>query len=291
MAVGIMRDPRVIALAEAVGVSVPTATGHVVGVLTALPEGAITGDLSEISDRTLEQWALWAGKRGRFAAAFRAQLCDEQGVVRAWAKHNGSKLEEMAADRERKREARRLAKAAKLSAGPSGDCPPDTDRTSGGNPPLRDETRRDETNNTELQASLLPEDSLASPRKRVAPKRTAEPKHPHFVEPYRGQVIEAWQRLGAVNIGRLVNAIGPCFRPAGDPAHVPPAFVVMGVVDYCALVTKGKGAPFASPEDCAKRLLTLGRNCERLDATDPVARIDANFLAIHGHRMAGAGAV
>ncbi len=130
-----------------------------------------------------------------------------------------------------------------------------------------------------------------APRRRVAaPKPKAEPKHPHFVEPYRSQVIDAWRRVGAVNVGRLVNAIGPCFRPPEDPAYVPPEFVVMGVGDYCGLVDKGKGAPFSSPEDCAKRLLTLARNCQRLDAVDPVARIDANFVAIHGHRMPGAGA-
>jgi hypothetical protein len=130
-----------------------------------------------------------------------------------------------------------------------------------------------------------------SPRKRVVREKTGgESKHPHFVEPYRSQVFDAWKKLGAVNGGRLVNAIGPCFRPPEDAGYVPPEYVVMGVVDYCGLVPQGKGAPFAGPEDCAKRLMTLARNCERLDRVDPVARIDANFMAIHGHRMPGAGA-
>jgi hypothetical protein len=130
-----------------------------------------------------------------------------------------------------------------------------------------------------------------APRKRVVREKTGgESKHPHFVEPYRSQVFDAWKKLGAVNGGRLVNAIGPCFRPPEDAGYVPPEYVVMGVVDYCGLVPQGKGAPFAGPEDCAKRLMTLARNCERLDRVDPVARIDANFMAIHGHRMPGAGA-
>lgn len=127
--------------------------------------------------------------------------------------------------------------------------------------------------------------------RRVAPKKpTLEPKYPHFLEPYRSQVIEAWRKLGSVNVGRLINAIGPCFLAPDAPGYVPPEYVVLGVVDYCGLIDKGKSAPYASPDDCAKRLLTLARNCERLDKFDPVARMDANFVAIHGHRMAGSGA-
>ncbi|WP_353265823.1 hypothetical protein [Gemmatimonas sp.] len=130
-----------------------------------------------------------------------------------------------------------------------------------------------------------------APRDRAAPKKPkAEPKHPHFVEPYKSQVFEAWKQLGPVNGGRLTNAIGPCFRPPEDPGYIAPQWLVMGVVDYCGLVMRGKGSPFVGPEDCAKRLVTLARNCERLDHIDPVARVDANYMAIHGHRMPGSGA-
>lgn len=135
------------------------------------------------------------------------------------------------------------------------------------------------------------EQDLGAPRDRVAPKKPkAEPKHPHFVEPYKSQVFEAWKKLGSFNGGRIVNAIGPCFRPPEDPGYIAPQWLVMGVGDYCALVTQGKGSPFVGPEDCAKRLVTLARNCERLDHFDPVARVDANYMAIHGHRMPGSGA-
>jgi hypothetical protein len=293
IAVGITRDPRVIALSEAVGVSVPTATGHVVGLLTALPEGSVSGDLSGVSDVTLEQWALWRGKRGVFAKAFRSQLCDEHGVVRSWAKYNGSKLGELAADRERKKEARRLAKEARLSAGLSGTCPPDTSRTSGGIPPLRDETRRDETNNKELQVLVDTESSVSPPRKRSGAKSAGKPASekafPYFGGDDRARAIAAFGRLGNFNAGRIINAVGFAYRPASDPEHIPHEFVSLGVEDYCGLITKGRSAPFASPENCAKILLGLARNCYRYETGgDPVARADANMLAIHGHKMAGA---
>lgn len=129
-----------------------------------------------------------------------------------------------------------------------------------------------------------------APRRGAPKKPNPEQKHPHFTEPYRTQVFEAWRTLGTVNGGRLVNAIGPCFLAPDAPGYVPPEYVVMGVVDYCGLILKGKSSAFVGPEDCGKRLLALARNCQRLDPVDPVARMDANFVAIHGHRMAGSGA-
>lgn len=90
ISVGVMQDPTLHALSEALGVSYPLTTGCLVGVLTCLPQHAPDGDLSTVSDRTIEQWAQWPGKRGKFAAQFRAYLCTPEGVVRSWAKWNGS---------------------------------------------------------------------------------------------------------------------------------------------------------------------------------------------------------
>jgi hypothetical protein len=132
---------------------------------------------------------------------------------------------------------------------------------------------------------------LGTARRAAAKTPKGERKYPHFVEPYRSQVFDVWKgKLGKVNEGLLTKAIGPCFRPPDDPAYVDPKWLVMGVVDYCGLVMQGRGSPWVGPDDCAKRLVTLARNCERLDNFDPVARVDANYMAIHGHRMPGAGA-
>lgn len=132
-------------------------------------------------------------------------------------------------------------------------------------------------------------DPSVAPRKRSAPKKAEERKWPHFSDMDRQRVMAAFRRLGAVNVPALLAAVAPCYRPADDPEHVPHEFVTLGVEDYCGLVTKGRSAPYASPTDCAKRLMTLARNCQRFEqAYDPVGRADANFMAIHGHKMAGA---
>lgn len=286
IAVGITRDPRVIALAEAVGVSVPTATGHVVGVLTSLPEGSDTGDLSGVSDRTLEQWALWSGKRGRFAAAFRAQLCNEQGVVRSWEKHNGSPLRLAKASSERAKAWRDERKANRLRTQNerSSDSVANASRTV-----LRDETRRDETNSNKELRSDDTEAPVVPPRKRSGKKAAPERAFPYFGADDRARALAAFRKLGDYNAGRIINAVGFAYRPATDPEHIPHEYVSLGVEDYCGLVSRGRSAPFASPEDCAKRLLVLASNCHRHETGgDPVARVDANMLAIHGHAQKAA---
>lgn len=101
IATGIMDDPSIGALADDIGCDEVTTVGHVIGVLSQLPVHAREGDLSQVADRTIEAWARWTKKRGRFAAAFRARLCADTGVIRAWEKHNGGAIRE--ADRKRTR--------------------------------------------------------------------------------------------------------------------------------------------------------------------------------------------
>lgn len=183
IAVGIMRDPSVIALAEAVGVSVPTTTGHLVGVLTAMPEGAITGDLSAVSDATLEQWAMWRGPKGKFARAFRAQLCTEQGVVRSWEKYNGSAWRKLKADRERKKAERERRRVQRTSDGPSTGRPLDTSRTSGGSPALQDKTRQNKELTTPLRAVVS--SGGAAQHDTAKPLVFSDPSHQAAADGYR----------------------------------------------------------------------------------------------------------
>jgi hypothetical protein len=137
IAVGIMDDPSVRQVAEAVGVSEVTTTGHLVGVFTNLATHAKNGDISQVSEATVEAWARWRGKRGKFAQAFRAYLCDQQGVVKAWEAYNGAAIREFEHDRIRKAEARKKARdVRRTSAGQSSGRAPDVHRY---------ETRRDET--------------------------------------------------------------------------------------------------------------------------------------------------
>lgn len=101
IATGILDDPSIGALADDIGCDEVTTVGHVVGVLSQLPEHARDGNLSTVADRTIEAWARWTKKRGKFAAAFRARLCADTGEIRAWEKHNGGAMRE--ADRKRER--------------------------------------------------------------------------------------------------------------------------------------------------------------------------------------------
>lgn len=127
------------------------------------------------------------------------------------------------------------------------------------------------------------------PRKRSGKKSAPERAFPYFGADDRARALAAFRKLGDYHAGRIINAVGFAYRPATDPEHIPHEYVSLGVEDYCGLVSRGRSAPFASPEDCAKRLLVLASNCHRHETGgDPVARVDANMLAIHGHAQKAA---
>lgn len=99
-------DPAIARMADALHVRRPEVVGLVVGVLAKMAAHAQNGDLSPVPDSLLEPWSGWTGKRGRFAAMFRAEFCDAGGVVRAWDKLNGQPIREAEADAARKRRER-----------------------------------------------------------------------------------------------------------------------------------------------------------------------------------------
>lgn len=109
--IDIADDPSIGAIADACDIPLAEAVGCVVSVLCKLPAHAKDGGIETISDRTIEQWANWEHQRGRFAQAFRAAMCDEAGVVKAWERHNGAAMREAEAARDRMREARKKPKA------------------------------------------------------------------------------------------------------------------------------------------------------------------------------------
>jgi hypothetical protein len=118
-------------------------------------------------------------------------------------------------------------------------------------------------------------------RKRTAPGEAKA--WPHFTQDDRARVLAAFRKVGEFSAGRVINAVGACYRPATDPEHIPHGYVSLGVEDYCGLISKGRSAPFASPEDCGKKLIALARNCQQHEERfDPVGRLDSNLIAIHG---------
>lgn len=134
---GIACDPKLQQLADAVGVRLPHAIGLVVCALCQFPAHARDGDIGDIPDATLEKWAGWEGKRGKFAPAFRAAFCAD-GVVTGWEKHNGAAVRK--ADKDTERQAEYRAK----KAGRPPDSPPPVTRDNTRDI-VRDETRRDVT--------------------------------------------------------------------------------------------------------------------------------------------------
>lgn len=138
---GIGDDPKVHALAEQLDLDVATVVGHLVFVFSEMAEHAKSGDLRGVPDTSLERWAGWTGKRGKFAPAFRA-LFTMEGVVSAWEKHNGAAIQKADADAERLRDRRR--NAARASRDASGDSSATRRATDARAPMVRNETVRNE---------------------------------------------------------------------------------------------------------------------------------------------------
>ena len=120
-------------------------------------------------------------------------------------------------------------------------------------------------------------------RARRAPGDVGEDaKYPDFASADRSECITVWKtKLGVVNFGQLIATLGPMFRPPDDAHHVPHRAIVMGVRDYCGLVTKGRSAPFLSVADLGKKIGALAENARR-HHDDPAARTDGAMLIVHG---------
>jgi hypothetical protein len=301
IAVGITRDPRIIALSEAVGVSVPTTTGHVVGILTALPEGSDNGDLTNVSDATIEQWAMWRGKRGVFAAAFRAQLCDAQGVVRAWEKHNGAEIRraKAAATRAKAWRDERKENALRMRT----QCVANAERTA-----LRDETRRNVTTEqisvvSEISAlsthpdkapiaglsptrqpalDFAPEEPPPKPRKAKPAAAKPDARWPDWPKAERDALHAQWQAaIGAVHYGQWIGHVGELF---GGQVLVGATRddIARAYRSYLSSVQAGgAGTRFASPAQFA-RLAGALVQAWRDFRDDPPGRVAAVDRIVHG---------
>lgn len=247
VAVSITTDPAVFRIAAACGVKHAEAIGLVVSVFTALPSAAPTGDIRDVPDALLEAWARWERKRGVFAQAFRAELCTAEGLVRSWEKHNGAALRDAEVSRERARTWRAAKKAERDAAKAANDTVRRSRTRTNGvrererervpysdanevRTPLRDETRRDETNYKNQEQFL---DAAAAASGTGWPANW--PEHLHaFLRDRCGVLIPHGQ------IGRLARLA---------VAQYPPAQVEAALLDYDAHRTSRK-APFNLADVC-----------------------------------------
>jgi hypothetical protein len=133
VSVDLADDPKVIAFGKDLGVSTDTAAMSLVRLWGRMARHEMeTGDLSEVDDTTLEEWARWRGKRGRFAAGFRERFT-VGGVVNGWWAWNGRHLRRARLDRDAKRRARGYDEPPdnpRNFGGPSADGPPKSPRHS-----------------------------------------------------------------------------------------------------------------------------------------------------------------
>lgn len=94
------------ALSSTLGVRLAEAAGLFDNTLCGLGRHQPDGDLTHVSDITLEQWAIWEGKRGRWATAFRKHCVDDDGAVRGWMRRQVKLLERQERDRLKRRDPR-----------------------------------------------------------------------------------------------------------------------------------------------------------------------------------------
>jgi hypothetical protein len=116
VAVNIARDPAVHRMAAAIRVRVPEIVGLLALTFAEMTQHAPDGQLADVPDTLLESWAGWHGRRGAFAAQFRAELCDDAGLVTAWERYNGAAIRRARAARERTRAWRKEREQASRSA-------------------------------------------------------------------------------------------------------------------------------------------------------------------------------
>lgn len=93
-------------LRSVLGLSRHQAIGMIVDLFGSFAEHQVRGDLREVLDTLIEDWARWQGEPGRFAQAFR-QIFAPGGVCELWQEQQDTLIRRQEADRERKRRQRR----------------------------------------------------------------------------------------------------------------------------------------------------------------------------------------
>lgn len=113
------RDPDVIRMAERLDLETAQAVGHMVMVWGAVAEHATNGDISRVSQRTLEEWAGWRGQAGAFDVAYRELFTDADGHVSRWFEYQGKLIERAEKAKAHMREVRSKAAAKRTPPAPA----------------------------------------------------------------------------------------------------------------------------------------------------------------------------
>lgn len=145
--------PIVMRAADELHISLNEAIGLLVRFWGSMSQHGNNGQVEGVKDITIETWAGWRGKRGRFAEFIRSAHTDNEGRVKEWDDYNGKLEDRRAKDRERKRKSRGQ------SAGSHAEHPRDVTLMSV--PARANETRRDETKRENQVLSSAAEFAIA----------------------------------------------------------------------------------------------------------------------------------
>lgn len=193
-------DPKVDLIASALGITSSHAFGLCAAVwcrtATICPEGVLGG----VPPTTVERWAGWKGKRGRFAEQFLKQFADETGLIKGWKDRQGKLIERSERNREQSDRAREKAKTAVATNG---------NGAHGASTVLakyeeteRNGTRRNGTEQKAEQKQPAASAAAGSSQKQKQPRIEAEPyiaawreqyggKMPYFKQAYSLRQLEA----------------------------------------------------------------------------------------------------
>lgn len=92
--------------ATKLGVEIETAVGHLVRLWGKMAEQKSDGKLAGVRAATIESWANWRGKKGRFADVFRRTFVVKGGIVKGWGERQGKLILKQIARAEYMREYR-----------------------------------------------------------------------------------------------------------------------------------------------------------------------------------------
>jgi hypothetical protein len=144
-------------LVEYAKIDLVVAVGHLAIFWGAVSQHCARGDISDVPDSLLEEWARWRGETGVFARFVREKH-STNGIINDYDEYNGALEDRRAADRVRKAEERRRARESQ-----SGNVkrPQDVLRKSVGSRSDVQRTIRDDTQrNREVEGALTPRQQL-----------------------------------------------------------------------------------------------------------------------------------
>ena len=136
----------IIRASDQLRVSTNEAIGLLVRFWGAMSRLGQDGQVSGLTDREIEQWAGWRGRRGAFASFIREQHTDAEGRVNEWDEYQGALEHRRATDRDRQQRRReRLRESRRGHAGGHAERPRDGRDSSAPARAVRNETKRDTT--------------------------------------------------------------------------------------------------------------------------------------------------